>query len=138
MYNNYKMNKDILDNLDFFSNLTQKTLSAFHLSGTENDIYNEVKSLEDLLRNSRKRKLIKVEVLGSDSFKRYFSDDFTDIVSFNNLNSPSYTELSEEFAHIDILLNKKYSPILSLRLGKEIVTTDFIEISSPIEKIFFI
>lgn len=56
------MNEEILNNLNFFSNLTQKTLSAFHLTASDEGI-EDAKLLEDLLLKSRKRKLVKVEMI---------------------------------------------------------------------------
>nr|CAC08227.1 putative RNA-polymerase subunit [Schwanniomyces etchellsii] len=131
------MNEEILNNLNFFSNLTQKTLSAFHLTASDEGI-EDAKLLEDLLLKSRKRKLVKVEIISSNLYKRYFSDDFTDIVEFDNLTLPSYITKSTETLKIDKILNKPYSPILTLRLGNDIKTIDFKPIETPIEKLFFI
>lgn len=132
------MNQDILDSLDFFSNLTQKTLSAFHLTGLKNDLYEEIKLLEELLNKSKKRKLVKVKIKGPDIYTRYFSDGFIDEVPFEDLQKESFKNLSTDLLKIESILNRDFSPILSLRLGNEIIECEFKPIDKPIEKLFFI
>lgn len=132
------MNEEVLDSLDFFSNLTQRTLSAFHLTVADDDLYEEIKLLENILINSRKRKLVNAKVSGQGYVDRFFSDGYQDNVLLSDIMKPSYINLTPELSKIDSLLNRDFVPILSLRLGRNIIVSDFKEIKSPIEKIFFI
>lgn len=132
------MNNEILDNLNYFSELTQRTLSAFHLTGTEDSLNEDIVKINNLLKKSRKRKLISVDKTNNNKFVRYFEDGFSDIVELEHISDECFIELDEEYIRIDEILNKTFTPINSLRLGNEIIQTDFISISKPSEIIFFI
>lgn len=131
------MLNEIVDNLEFFSELTQKSLSAFHLTASD-ESYEDSKYLKNLISKNRKRVLVKIEIKGSNSYKRYFSDGFSDIVNYENIKSPSHVPLSEEAERINNILLIDYAPILTLKLGREIKENDWKDIESPIEKLFFI
>lgn len=132
------MNNEILDNLNYFSELTQRTLSAFHLTGTEDSLNEDILKINNLLKKSRKRKIISVDKTNNNKFVRHFEDGFSDIVDLEHISDECFIELDEEYIRIDEILNKTLTPINSLRLGNEIIQTDFISISKPSEIIFFI
>lgn len=132
------MNNEILDNLNYFSELTQRTLSAFHLTGTEDSLNEDILKIINLLKKSRKRKIISVDKTNNNRFVRHFEDGFSDIVDLEHISDECFIELDEEYIRIDEILNKTLTPINSLRLGNEIIQTDFISIYKPSEIIFFI
>lgn len=132
------MNNEILDNLNYFSELTQRTLSAFHLTGTEDSLNEDILKINNLLKKSRKRKIISVDKTNNNKFVRHFEDGFSDVVDLEHISDECFIDLDEEYIRIDKILNKTLTPINSLRLGNEIIQTDFISISKPSEIIFFI
>lgn len=124
--------KELKDNLDFFSTITQSTLSAFHISGVDNDLYENIESLKRCANNIKIKTLITIEKTDQNNFKRIFSDGSEDIVTEENILEPSLYENSL----INDKLNIIPDPITSIKLNK-IIKINNKKISTPIEKMFF-
>ena len=86
---------NILENLNYFSELTLRTLSAFHISGTDDNLISEIDDIKRFITKSKVKKLIKVENLSNNKFKRYFSDNSIDIVDEENIISPAYYQTKD-------------------------------------------
>lgn len=130
-------NSEILECMDLFSGLTQRTLSAFHLSDTENTLEDEMNMIK-MIKKAKTRRLITAEKNDDGTYTRFFEDNHTDIVEIDDIKKESYVELPEEIKKIENWLRKDITPIQSLRLGSKIILTDgFKEIETPSEKIFF-
>lgn len=127
------MREDLLDNLEFFSNITQETLSAFHISGVDSDLYENVQELKRAITKSTTRKLKNiVHDKENNKYIRYFTDGFVDKVDDTDVNTPSHYENSEIFKR----LVHKPNPITSIKLGK-IETIRNRNVHSTIERLFF-
>lgn len=131
-----KMNK-IKDNLDYFSDLTQRTLSAFHISGTDITLIDEITQIKKYLNNYNTRILVTIEKIDNNTFKRIFMDSHEDIVTLNELESPSYYE-DNTIKIINNALSTELSPIVNLRYGKKIKLVEKKPIESISEYLFFI
>lgn len=126
----------ILENLNYFSEVTQRTLSAFHISGTEDDLTSEIDDIKRFITKSKVKKLIKVENLSNNKFKRYFSDNSTDIVNEENIMSPAYYQ-TKDYEIIEKALSQTITPVSSIKLNNNIMLTRNKKIEKPSEIIFF-
>lgn len=124
---------EILDNLNFFSKITQDTLSAFHFTGIDSEIY---KNIEELKRAviSKKTRVLKTMTYNpeTNTYKRIFTDDYEDEVSERDINSLSFLPMNETLLE---KLNKNPSPISSIRLNN-ISTSEPKPISNILEQLF--
>lgn len=130
------MNQNILNSLDYFSVLTQRTLSAFHLSGTNDSLSDDMDEIKRFITKSKVRKLITV-IQEGDKYKRFFEDGYVDYVDLENIITPSYFEIKEEHKMIENALMAEVTPIVSLKLDNDIICVDNKSIEKPSEKIFF-
>ena len=128
------MSKEILDGFNFFSDITQRTLSAFHLSATEDGTVEDINEMRKILVNKRKLvTCVKEGVL----YRRIFSDGYEDVVEFKNIKDECEIEISTEFNKIKERINgDNKSEISKLKEG-EINECEFKEIDKLGEKIFF-
>nr|WOL75528.1 accessory subunit of RNA polymerase [Saccharomycopsis selenospora] len=132
-HNLVKMKQDLVDNLNYFSNITQQTLSAFHISGLDNDLYKDIEELKRSVNNSNQKTLKTVKFNSkTNKYIRYFEDDSTDEVEEDEVLDPVYYKESE----ISKKLSHKPSPIMSIKLSKLHVTKDN-EINTCLEQMFF-
>lgn len=132
-----KMIPEIIENFEYFSGLTQKTLSAFHISGINNDLSYEIENVKKYL-NENKYKIIKnVSKTEDNKYIRYFTDGSSDIVEFEFLEKPVKVNISN-IDIIDKALSKELNPISSLKYNKTITETYHKEIVTATEKLFFI
>lgn len=129
---------NIQKNLDYFKTLTQRTLSAFHLSGTEESYIDEIAILKRIIHNVKYKTLVTIEPLENNKIKKIFSDSSFEICTEDDILNPSLYVFDDEFNIIIDALNRNITPILSLRLGNEIILVDNKEIKEISEKIFFL
>lgn len=127
--------EDIQNNLDYFSELTQRTLSAFHISGTDVSLINEIQQVKRYVANYKSRILITVEE-HEGKYKRFFHDGFEDIVDKAHIKKPSYYE-DEGIRIIEEGLNRKLGPITAIKYG-DIDTSPRKPIELISERLFFI
>ena len=132
---NYDYNyhqKAILDNLNYFSNITQDTLSAFHFSGIDSELYETIEELKRALLNKKERTL-KTVIYENKKYKRIFTDGHFDIVDENKLFEPSLYKQNVELLS---KLNKKPTPLTSIKLGEIKCTSSPVKISNIVEELF--
>jgi len=130
---------NIQKNLDYFKSLTQRTLSAFHVSGTEDSLIDEIAVLKRILNNVKYKTLVTIEFIENENkYKKIFSDNSFEICEEEELLTPSLYEIDEEFNLIIEALNRDITPILSLRLGNNIIEVENKPITEISEKIFFL
>lgn len=132
------MNENIISNLNYFSEITQRTLSAFHFSGTDSTLEDEVEELKRFVSKNRFKKLIKIDILDDNRYCRHFSDGSKDIVDEEDINTKVAYEKNELFEVIDRALSKDISPIMSIKLSRNIQLVENKKIENPSEKIFFL
>lgn len=128
---------NIQDVMNFFSELTQKTLSAFHLSNNDDTIYDEVESIKRLLTNVVKKKIVTVTLNDDNTYTRYFIDGTSDNVDFNDVMKVKQWENTSDYQKIKDLLDKPKSNIVNLKLSKDIPLVDWKETETPTEKLMF-
>ena len=128
---------EILTNLEFFSSLTQRTLSAFHLSGTDETLELDINSLKKYLTTTKHKVIKTVNKIENDKYLRIFTDDSTDIVKFKDLNKPCLTTMPL-IPIIDKALDLTYNPISHIKYGSSIIETHNKKIESSVEYLFFI
>lgn len=127
---------NILENLNYFSEVTQRTLSAFHISGTDDTLISEIDDIKRFITKSKIKKLVKVEKLSSNNFKRYFSDDSYDIVNEENIMTPAYYQ-TKDYEIIEKALSQTITPVSSIKLDNNIMLIKNKKIEKPSEIIFF-
>lgn len=127
---------NILENLNYFSEVTQRTLSAFHISGTDDNLISEIDDIKRFVSKSKLKKLIKIEKISNNKFKRYFSDNSFDIVDEENIMSPSYYQ-TRDYEIIEKALSQTVTPISSIKLNNNIILVKDKKIEKPSEIIFF-
>jgi hypothetical protein len=120
-------------NLNYFSTLTQKTLSAFHVSGSNSTIDDEIDSIKNI--NKKYKKLIDVEIDDDGNYKRYFADGTSDIVPEDMVLKKHAMESNIDPVVFNAL-KQQMSPISTIKSSKIIEVEDK-EISRPTEIIFF-
>lgn len=103
--------------MDYFSEVTQSTLSAFHKAGIDTVINEEIDLLKQSFRTSRALVLKDAIPLQDNLIKRIFVDDSSDVVAPENLYTPKMVAVN---------LESKANIILSTALGGEL---------SPISKL---
>lgn len=131
------MNDNILKNLEYFSEVTQRTLSAFHVSGTDDSLVEEMESIRRFITNARTKKLVSIEREGN-KFKRYFTDGSSDLVDFENISEPTYYEDDKfDFSIIENAMKQTISPISTLKVGNNIELVKDKKIERASEIIFF-
>lgn len=134
-----KMNNEVIENLNYFSELTQRTLSAFHLAATEDNLDEDMSYISMLVNNSIKKKIVNFEINDDGTFTRIFSDGTKDIVSLSDINKQSTINFNDDYIKIRSILDKQITPITSIKLDKNIsITSDFKTIDKPSERIFFL
>lgn len=131
------MNEDILNNLNYFSEVTQRTLSAFHTFGSDASLIDEINSIKRFITNAKVKKLVKVKRIENEKFIRYFSDNSSDIVDLEDLSKPAYYENKYDFSVIEKALSQDINPISSLKLSNSIEHIKNKKIEKPSEIIFF-
>nr|WOF72287.1 accessory subunit of RNA polymerase [Saccharomycopsis crataegensis] len=124
--------KELKENLDFFSDITQSTLSAFHISGVDNDLYENIENLRRCANNIKTKTLVTIERTDQNIFKRFFTDGTEDEVEEDYVLEPALYEESL----INNKLNITPDPITSIKSNKIIKINDK-KISTPIEHMFF-
>ncbi|AOA65365.1 GQ67_03002T0 (plasmid) [Komagataella phaffii] len=129
------MNQDILDNLEYFSEVTQKTLSAFHVSGTDVTLVEEMEEIKRFVTNAKTKKVLTIQYEGK-KFKRIFTDGSFDIVEESRIMEPAYYT-SKGYTLIEKALSQKMSPVACIKGNNKIEKIPFKEIEKPSEKIFF-
>nr|CAJ57281.1 putative RNA-polymerase subunit [Millerozyma acaciae] len=133
------MNHEVIENLNYFSELTQRTLSAFHLAATEDTLDEDMTYISILINNSIKKKIVNFEFNNDGTFTRIFSDGTRDNVTLSNINNQSTITFNDDYIKIRNILDKQITPITSIKLDKNIkITDDFKSIEKPSEKIFFL
>lgn len=127
-------NQEILAGLKFFAELTQRTLSAFHLSATNDGLEEDIDELKRLFTN--KRKLITC-VEENGEFRRIFEDGYEDVVPFEGIAEPSFFDISSDLKKIgDVINNNNFNSIAMLKKA-DISITEFKPIETASERIFF-
>lgn len=129
------MNKDILENLNYFSEITQRTLSAFHTFDNTGDLQNEVESLKRFVSNIKVKKLVKAKKLDNDKYQRFFIDGSTDIVE--DILEPAFYTNDFDFSLIEYALAQSLNPINSIKLQNDIENVRDKKIEKASEIIFF-
>lgn len=123
---------EILENLDYFSSLTQETLSAFHFSGIDSSLYEDIEDLKKTLLKTKHRVLITASWNSeTKKYKRVFQDGFVDEVDESDLRTPSVFSDTP----LSIKLSEKPSPIYSIKMG-ELIYVNQKDITSVLEKLF--
>lgn len=132
-------NSDLIkQNLDFFSELTQRTLSDFHVTNTSESLTNEIDEVKRFLTKAKFKKLWKVEESKEniDNIILFFKDGTQYEIDADDSLIKEYDK-NDEYKLIDECLSKKRNPITNLRFTNKIENVDFKDIETPGEKIFF-
>lgn len=129
--------KCLRQNMRYFSEITQKTLSAFHKAGIDASLLDEITHLKLSLRSKIELKLIDVKPV-DDKYKRIFSNGHTDIVNFLNIMDPVFIDNnSNDF--IKSIIKNEVSPITKMGMSTKIaiINTDRKPINRLSEQLFF-
>jgi hypothetical protein len=141
----------IKENLDFFSELTQRTLSAFHTQGPsiENDedlentklgetsLDEEIATLKRFITNSNVKKIRKIDRVGQD-YIILFTDGSKHTCKYTSeLYSNFEYDKTDKFDVVEKAFSSKISSVTSIRLGNDIKVAKDQSISRPSERIFF-
>lgn len=129
----------INDNIDYFSDLTQRTLSAFHLSGTESTLDSEIAAIKRFITNSKYKRIYSIEESEDSKYvTRFFTDGSSDVVKCTDVLTPAHYTIDALHEPIAEFLEMELTPIIDLKLSSNINTSDFKKIERYSEKIFFI
>lgn len=128
--------KDMKEVMDKFSELTQQTLSLFHLTGTDSEIDSEMEEIIRILQNKRNKKIISAISNKDGSFTRIFEDGSTDECKFEDIKKEVCFKVGEENQEIINILNKEGTPLALIRNSK-IKLVENKKIESAVERMFF-
>lgn len=103
--------------MDYFSAVTQNTLSAFHRAGIDTVLSEEIDLLRESFRSPKPLVLREAIPLPNDLIKRIFTDDSWDEVPAEELYTPKLPEVtltSQAKTLISHALAQELSPISKL------------------------
>lgn len=135
------------ENIEFFARLTQKTLSDFHATNSDDALTNEMDTLRQLLNNRRYRKVEYVEEsTNTNKVILHFTDKGpTKEIDVTEINVPveiddDEKEEENDYTHVRRLLHNfdELDPVTRMRLTRKIQTFQAPrKIQSYPERIFF-
>lgn len=111
--------KRLSNNLEYFSKLTQRTLSAFHVVDKEDNIFDEIEGLKRIINKTIIKKLVKVEELENKLFIKTYSDGSQETVEEKDIETPCFYDYNElDYSIIKEALLTQASPITNMKLNK--------------------
>jgi hypothetical protein len=133
-----QLNLELITSLSYFSGITQRTLSAFHKAGIDVTLLDEINDLKTHINKPKPLTLKNAIKNNSSTYKRFFTNGYTDIVNTQDLYKPIYINDNTDI-NIDDLMGEDISPIskMGINLKLNSINTQRISISRPTEHIFF-
>jgi hypothetical protein len=127
--------------LEFFSELTQTTLSAFHKGGTTTELNDDIADLKRFITHAKYKQIARIDPVPTsvNQVTLVFTDGSTKVVdqSENMISHKHEYEHNPQFDIIKTALEQEMSPITALKLSKEIKLVDHAPIKRASERIFF-
>lgn len=113
-------------------------MSAFHKAGIDVTLLDEINDLKTHINKPKPLTLKHAVQNNSSTYKRYFTNGYTDIVDIQDLYKPIYITDNKDI-EIDKLMGNDITPIskmgISLKLNS--INTKRVSIIHPTESIFF-
>jgi hypothetical protein len=129
-----------MKNLSYFSGITQRTLSAFHRAGIDASLLDEIDDIKSQLISPKPLTLIDAIPLDNGLYKRYFSEEYTDIVQYSELFTEVYKNHNSEITDLNNLLAGSMTPISKMGNSVKLntINTPRKKIDKFSEAIFFL
>jgi hypothetical protein len=127
------------ESLLYFSEITQRTLSAFHRAGIDASLLDEIDIIKSQIV-SPKPLILKNAVLVEDKkYIRYFEGGYSDVVNFEDIFRDVYKSSDSEISELANLLNGEISAVSKMGVSKKLATININrkKIEKPTECIFF-